>query len=109
MIKSDGKNQRHDEEYDEYALVFHAQNYQTEETNQQNRKLRRDDVRQDRADKKAVLALEERHAGRAVVPDFERMRDDPCLATRRTEESETTTQYPLDLVAIFFHWGRHIL
>ena len=86
MIKSDGKNQGHDEEHDEYALVIHAQNYQTEETDQQNRKLRRDDVRQDRAHKKAVLALEERHAGRAVVPDFEGLREDLLLPTRRTEE-----------------------
>ena len=103
MIKSDGKNQRHDEEHDECALVSRAQNYQTKETDQQNRKLRRDHVCQDCAHKKAVFALEERHAGRTVMPDFEWLRGDFSLATHRTEQSQTTTYYPLDLWPIFFH------
>ena len=87
MIKTDRKYERHDEEHDEYVVVISAQNYQTKEADQQDRKLRRDDVCEDRAHKKPVLALEERHAGRTVMTDFERLRYDFRIAARRTQQS----------------------
>ena len=86
MIKSERKNEREGEEDDEYALVIHAQNYQRKEADDEDCKLRRDHVGQDCAHKKAVLALEERHAGRAVMPDFEGVREDLGVATHGTEQ-----------------------
>ena len=83
MIKSDGKNQRHYKKYDQYALVFRAKYQQTEETDQQNREFRRDDIGKNCAHEKAFFAFEERHADRAMVADFEGLREDFGLSTRR--------------------------
>ena len=98
MVKRDRKKQRENEKHDEHALVLRAQNDQTKEANQQDRELRRHYVCEDSADEKPVFALEQRHAGRAMVPDFEGVRDDLRLTTHRTEQSHTTTQHPFDLL-----------
>ena len=87
VIKRDGKYQGHNKKHHEHALVIHAENQQTEETYQQNREFRRYDIRENRADEESFLAFEQRHAHRAMVSDFEGLREDFLLPARRTEQS----------------------
>ena len=76
MIKSHRKYQRHYEKQHEDIAVIRADDQQKEETNKENYELGSDDVGENRAHKKAVLALEERQAVRAVMPDVKRGRND---------------------------------
>jgi len=97
MVESHRKNQRHHEKQGQNTFILGTKDQQAEETDQQDYKFRSDDVREDRAHKKAILTLEERQAFRAVMPDVKRVRDDLRLATCRTTQFQTATQYPLDL------------
>ncbi|HKG97582.1 MAG TPA: hypothetical protein VKA97_07200, partial [Pyrinomonadaceae bacterium] len=76
MIKRHRKYQRHHKEYDQDIRIIRADNQQAKETNEKDNELRRDDVCQNRAYKKAVLTLKKRHAMRAVMPDVKRGGDD---------------------------------
>lgn len=87
MVESDWKKERHREEQNEHTLVFNADYQQEEETEQQDHKLRDDDVREDRAHEEAVLAFEEREAVWAVMADAERLGHDLRSATRRAEQA----------------------
>lgn len=81
MIEGHRKNQGHYKEQDQNVFVRGADNEQTEEADQQNHQLRRHHVRQDRAHKKPILALEKRVAVRAVMPNVKRVCDDLRFAT----------------------------
>jgi hypothetical protein len=84
------------------VAIIGADDEQKEETDQENHEFGGDDVGENRADKKAVLTLEKRHAVRAVMPDVERGGDDLRLATYRTTQPQTTPQYSFDLFKISF-------
>lgn len=84
VVKSQRENHGHHKQQHEHALVTRADNQQEKEANKEDHELGRDDVREDRADKKAVLTLEKRHAVRAVMPDVKRFGNDRGLATGRT-------------------------
>jgi hypothetical protein len=103
MIESHWENQGHHEEQYQNTLIRCANNQQGEEANKQDHELCRHDIRQNRAHKKSILALEEREAVWAMVPDVKRVRDDCRFATCWTAQSQTAFQHPLDLVKIFFH------
>jgi len=81
MIEGYGKDQGHYKEQDQNVFVRRADNEQTEEADQQNHQLGRHHIRQDRAHKKPILALEKRAALRAVMPNVKRVCDDPRFAT----------------------------
>lgn len=102
MIKSHWKHQRHYEKQHEDVAIVGADNEQKEETNQENYELGGDDIGENRAHKKAVLTLEERHAVRAVMPDVKRRGDDLRLATYRATQPQTTPQYLFDLFKVRF-------
>src|ERR1051326_3957922 len=104
MIERDRDNEGHDEQHHQHTLVIRAQNQQTKEADQQDCKLRRHHVRENCADEKPVFALEQRHAGRAVMADAERVRENLRLTTHGTQQPQTTTQYQLDLLEIFYHY-----
>jgi len=76
MIESHWKNQGHYKEQHQNVFVRRTDNEQTEEADHQNHQLRRYHIRQDRAHKKPILALEKRAALRAVMPDVKRVRHD---------------------------------
>jgi len=82
---------------------------QTEEADQQNHELRRHHIRQDRAHKKPILALEKRVALRAVVPDVKRVRDDLRAPASGAAQPQTAIQYPFYFFRIFLHGPAHIL
>ena len=102
MVKSHRKYQRHYKKQHEYTAVIRADDQQEKETDKENYELGSDDVGENRADKKAVLALEESQAVRAVMPDVKRGRDNLRLATYRTTQSQTTPQYSFNLFKIRF-------
>jgi hypothetical protein len=106
MIKGDGKNQRHHEQEHDDVLVIGADNQEGKEADDQNKELRGDDVREDRADEKAVFTLEKGHAAWAVVADVKRLRNDPGRATGRAPQLQTPPQDCLDLFKIYFQ-GLH--
>jgi len=89
VVKGDGKNQRHQEQEHEHILVIRADNQEEEEADHEDQELRGDDVRENRADEKAVFTLEKRHAVWAVMADVEWLRDDPGRATGRTTQFQT--------------------
>jgi len=84
VVKSQWKNHRHHKQQNEHALVTRADNQQEKEANKEDHELGRDDVREDGADKKAVLTLEKRHAAWAVMPDVKRFGNDSGFATGGT-------------------------
>jgi len=106
MIKGDGKNQRHHEQEHEDVLVIGADNQEEKEADDQNKELRGDDVRENRADEKAVFTLEKRHAAWAVMADVEGLRDDPGRAAGWAPQFQTPAQDCLDLFKIYFQ-GLH--
>jgi hypothetical protein len=108
MVKSDRKYQRHNEKYDEDTFIIRADNQQAKEANKEDNEFRRDDVRENRAHEKAVLALEQRQAVRTVMPDVKRGGDDLRFATCRTTQSQTTTEYSFDLFNICVHEVLHV-
>jgi len=102
MIKGDRKNQRHHEQEHEDVLVIGADNQEEKEADDQNKELRSDDVRENRAHEKAVFTLEKRHAAWAVMADVERLRDDPGRAAGWAPQFQTPAQDCLDLFKIYF-------
>lgn len=72
VIETDREDHRDDEQHHQNTLVFSAYNQQTEEAKDEDYQFRDDDIRQDRAYKKAVLAFEERQANGAMMPDMKR-------------------------------------
>jgi hypothetical protein len=58
VIKADWKNYRHREQDRQHALVTRTDDQQEKEANDEDHELGRDDIREDGADKKAVLTLE---------------------------------------------------
>jgi hypothetical protein len=72
VIKTDWKDQRDDEQHHQYILVFSAYNQQTEEAKDEDYQFGYDNIREDRANEKAVFAFEERQANGAVMPDVKR-------------------------------------
>ena len=108
MIKSYRKYQRHYEKQHEHMAIIRADDEQEEETNRKNDELCRDHVGENRADEKAVLTLEKRHAMRAMVPDMKRGGDNLRFTTHRTTQSQTTPQYPFDLFKVCFQVVSHI-
>lgn len=72
VIKTDWEDQGNDEQHHQDILVFSAYNQQTEEAKDEDYQFRDDDIRQDRAHKKAVFTFEERQANRAMMPDMKR-------------------------------------
>ena len=101
MIKGDGKNQRHHEQEHEDVLVIGADNQEEKEADDQNKELRGDDVRENRAYEKAVFTLEKRHAAWAVMADVKRLRHDPGRAAGRAPQFQTPPQDCLDLFKIY--------
>ena len=87
MVKGDRKNYRHRKQNPQHTLVTRADDQQEKEANDEDHELGRDDVREDCADKKAVLALEKRHAVGAVMPDMKRFGNDWGFATGGTTQS----------------------
>ena len=106
MIKGDWKNQSHHEQEHEDVLVIGADNQQEKEADEQNKELRGDDVRENRAYEKAVFTLEKRHAAWAVMADVEWLRDDPGRAAGWAPQFQTPAQDCLDLFKIYFQ-GLH--
>jgi len=102
MIKGDGKNQRHHEQEHEDVLVIGADNQEEKEADDQNKELRGDDVRENRAYEKAVFTLEKRHAAWAVMADVEWLRHDSGRAAGRAPQFQTPAQDCLDLFKIYF-------
>ena len=102
VIESDRENQGHDEEQDQHVFVVRTDYEQEKEADQQNDELSGDDVGENCAHKEAVFAFEKSHAVRAVMPDVERLVNNPRLATRRTTQSYRTPQDPLDLFQVYF-------
>jgi len=102
VIESDRENQGHDEEQNQNAFVVRADYQQEEEADQQDDELSGNDVGENCAHKEAVFAFEKSHAVRAVMPDVERLVNNPRLATRRTTQSYRAPQDPLDLFRIYF-------
>jgi len=100
MVKGDWEDQRHHEQEHEDILVIGADNQQEKEADDENHELSGDDVCENRAHKKSVFTLEERHAAWAVMPDVERLCDDPGRATRRAPQLQTPPQDCLDLFKI---------
>src|SRR5690242_17584393 len=92
MVERDRKNQRHNEKNDEHPVVIRAENQETKETDEQDRKLGRNHVCEDCANKKAVFALEQRHADRAMMPDTKGMCRNARFSAHRTQQPQTTTQ-----------------
>ena len=84
VIKGDRENQRQHKQQHQHTFISRADNQQEKEAHQQDYELGRDDVGEDRADKKPVLTLEQREAAWAVMPDVKRSRDDSGLATGGT-------------------------
>ena len=72
MIETDREDQRYDEQQNQYAFVISADHQQAEKTENQDYHLRYDHIGQDRAHEKAVLALEKRQAGGAMMADVKR-------------------------------------
>ena len=103
MIESYWKDQGHHKKQHQDVIIRGADNQQREEANEQNHELRRHHIRQNRADKKAVLAFEKRVTVGAVMPDVKRVCDDPRLATGGAAQSQTAIQYPLDFFRILLH------
>jgi hypothetical protein len=81
MIKSHGENQGHYKQQHQHALVIRTHNQQEKEADDEDKELRRDDIREDRPDKKPVLTLEQRETVWAVMPDVKRLCDDSGFAT----------------------------
>ncbi len=106
MVKSHRKYQRHHEKHYQNTLVIRSEDQQAEETDQENHELRRDDVCEDCADKKAVFTLKKRQAVRTVMPDVKRGGYDFRFATCWTTQPQTTTQYSFYLFKIRFHLNR---
>jgi hypothetical protein len=109
VIESDRENQGHDEEQDQDAFVVGADYQEEKEADQQNKELGGDDIRENCTYKEAVFALEEGHAVRAVMPDVERLVNNPRLPTRRATQSHRAPQNPLDLFQVYFQGCPHIL
>ena len=57
MIKKQREDQRHPEKHNQYALILRPQHKQAEEAENQYHKLRDDDVREDRTNKKPIFTL----------------------------------------------------
>jgi hypothetical protein len=102
MIEKYRKDQCHDEEQNQHAIVVSPDNQQKEKADQQDHELRRDHIREDRADKKPFFPLEKRQAVRAMMPDVKWMGSDRRFPTDRTTQSQTTPQYLLDVFQIYF-------
>ena len=102
MVEQHREDQRHREQQDQHVTVIRPDNQQEKETDQQDHDLRRDHVREYGAHKKPVFTLEKRQAVRAMMPDMKRVGRDRRLPTRRTTQSQTTPQHPLDMFEIYF-------
>ena len=87
VVKSHRENQRHHEQQHQHTLVFCADNEQEKEANEKDHDLSCDDVREDGAYKKPVLALEKRHAVWAVMADVKRFGDDSGFTAGGTTKS----------------------
>lgn len=60
VIKHEGKQESHDKQDCNYKLIVRIDNWQGNQVSKQNYKFRRDHANQDRANKEAFLALENR-------------------------------------------------
>ena len=109
MIEKNRKDQGHHEEQDQHVAVVGPDNQQEKEADHKDHELRRDHVREYRANKEPFLALEKRQAVRAMMPDVKRMGGNRRLPTGRTTQSQTTPQNPLDMFQIYFQSVGHIL
>jgi len=86
VIEKDGEDQGHHEEQDQHVAVIGPDNQQEKEADQQDHELRRDHVREYRADEKPFFTFEKRQTVRAVMPNMKRMRRDRRLPTGRTAQ-----------------------
>ena len=102
MIKSDREDQGHQEQEHEHVLVISTDNQEEKEADHQDHELRGDDIRENRAHKEAVLTLEKRHAGWAMMADVKWLCDDPGRATSWTTQFQTPPQHSLDLFKVYF-------
>ena len=102
VIESDRENQGHDEEQDQDVFIGCSDYQQEEKADEENDEFGGDDVGENCAYKEAVFALEEGSAVRAVMPDVKWLGNNPRLTTRRTTQSDSPTQNPLDLFRIYF-------
>lgn len=76
MVKGDREDDGDDEQQHQYVLVIGANHQQTEEAENEDYELGCNDVCQDRAHEKPVLAFVERQANGAMMTDMERALDD---------------------------------
>ena len=84
VIKCDREEQGHHKQQHEHVLVVSTDNQKEKEADDENHKLCRDHVRENRAHEKPVFTLEKCHAAWAVMPDVKGLGDDPRRTTRRT-------------------------
>ena len=102
MIKKHRKDQCHREQQHQYVTVISPDNQQEEETHHEDYEFCRNHVREDGAHEEPVFTLEQREAMRTVVPDMKRVSRDLRFPARRTSQSQTTAQYPLDIFRVYF-------
>ena len=86
VIEEDREDQGHHEEQDQHVAVISPDDQQEEEAHHEDHELRRDHVREYRADEKPFFTFEKRQTVRAVMPDMKRMRGDRRLPSGRTAQ-----------------------
>ena len=108
VVESHWKDQRHYEEQHQHFAVVGAEYEQTEEADHQDRQLGCHYVRKDRTHQEAVLTFVKRQTVGAMMPDMKRVRRNLRFATCRTTQSQTATEYSLDLFRICFQLMPHL-
>lgn len=84
VIKGHGEDQGHHKQYHQHARVIGADDQQKKEAHDEDHEFGGHDVREDRAHKKPVLALEKRETVWAVMPNMKRLCGNSGFATGGT-------------------------